>query len=291
MKESRLMLNFKNLLAIPLLGFAALAALADDQPYNHAYDSKSSGAMIILPAHAGYDAAGGDAVWLHLAGREYRSGSGWWALRCNDACELLPLSLSVTSKDHERYDDTPMQGQLLQFSPRLPADGVIAVFKPFRAPLDKLQLKAGTVASWIPGRECKPKKGIRHEGGHIMGGELILPGGEKFLFVPRQERPSKAAAEAGIAPEFWLELQSGGKKQRIGEIEFDITWGEGSTLEPSGYVRWAGDLDNDGKADFIIATGAVATKLTLYLSSLAAPGEIVGMAGSFDYLAPNEAGC
>lgn len=291
MKESRLMLTLKRYLAMALLGLAAVGADADDRPYINAYDNKSSGAMIVLPANAGYDAAGGDGVWLHLAGREYRSGSGWWALRCNETCELLPLSLTVTSKDHERYDDTPMQGQVLQFSPRLPADGVIAVFKPFRAPLDKLQLKAGPVAAWIPGRECKPKKGIRHEGGHIMGGELILPGGEKFLFVPRQERPSKAALEAGMAPEFWLELQAGGKKQRIGEFEFDITWGEGSTLEPSTYLRWAGDLDNDGKADFIIATGAVTTRLTLYLSSLAEPGEIVGMAGSFDYVAPNEAGC
>jgi hypothetical protein len=52
-----------------------------------------------------------------------------------------------------------------------------------------------------------------------------------------------------------------------------------------------GDLDNDGKADFIIDTGAVTTNLTLYLSSLAGPGEAVGMAGSFSYVAPDEAGC
>ncbi|KQZ41474.1 hypothetical protein ASD58_26250 [Duganella sp. Root1480D1] len=272
-----------------MLGLAAVGAFAGDIPDADPYDHKSAGPMVILPADT--DGASDGALSMHLAGREYRSGAGWWALRCNDACELLPLSLTVSSKDHAVYDAPPMRGQLLQFSPRLQVDGVIAVLKPFRAPLDKLQLKAGPVASWVPGRECKPKKGIRREGGHIMGGELVLPGGEKFLFVPRQEPLSKAAAQAGIAPEYWLELQSGGKKQRIGEFEFDIMWGEGSTLEPSAYIRWVGDLDNDGKADFIIDTGAITKKLTLYLSSLAGPGELVGMAGSFDYLGPDEAGC
>ncbi len=288
MKESPLMLNLKRGLAASLLGLSAIGAFADDKAGGNPLEHKSTGAMVILPAVAGTDGTSDGTVRLHLAGREYRSGSGWWALRCNEACELVPLSLSVSSKDHKVYDSPPMEGQLLEFTPRLPADGVIAVFKPFRAPLDKLQLKAGPVVSWMPGRECKPRKGIRHEGGHVMGGELLLPGGDKVLFVPRQEAKGPAS---GIAPAVWLELQAGGKRQRLGDFEFDIMWDKDSTLEPSSYIRWVGDLDNDGKADFIIDTGAVTTNLTLYLSSLAGPGEAVGMAGSFSYVAPDEAGC
>ncbi|WP_028104843.1 hypothetical protein [Pseudoduganella violaceinigra] len=285
------MLNWKCRITFSLLALAATSALAVGAPYDESYDHKSSGPAVILPAGAD-SAADRDALAVHLAGREYRSGSGWWALRCNDACELIPLSVTVTSKDHERYDDTPMPGQLLQFSPRLPADGVIAVFKPFRAPLDKLQLKAGPVTSWIPGRECKPKKGIRHQGGDVMGGELSLPAGGKLRFVPRLDQPVKAAgADAALPPSVWLELQSGAKRQRIAEFQFDIMWGEGSAMGTDSYVRLVGDLDNDGKPDFIIDTGAVRKDLTLYLSSLAGPDEIVGMAGSFSYLAPNDPGC
>ena len=285
------MLNWKRSIAVCALGLAAVGAVAGDTADADTYGHKSDGPMVILPSHADPEGVSGGAVWLHLAGREYRSGAGWWALRCDAACELIPLSLTVSSKDHPVYDASPTRGQVLEFSPRLPADGVVAVFKPFRAPLDKLQLKAGPVPSWIPGLECKPKKGVRYQGGHVMGGELRLPGGEKFLLVPRLEQPSKAAAEAGIGPEAWLELQAGAKRQRIGEFEFDITWDEGSTLEPASYIRWVGDLDNDGKADFLVDTGAITTKLALYLSSLAGPGEVVGMAGSFTYVAPNEAGC
>lgn len=283
------MLNWKRSIAISAFGLAAMSAVAEDRPYDSSYDSKSSGAMVLLPPRAGYIAdADEGAVWLHLAGREYRSGSGWWALRCKEACDLVPLNLTVTSKDHERYDDTPMQGQLLQFAPQLPADGVIAVFKPFRAPLDKLQLKQGPVTSWVPGRTCKPKAGVRHIGGQVMGGELLLPGGEKLVFAPRPKSLEEKAGEEGIIE---LELRTGGKRQWLANFGFDINWGEGSRWEPANYVRWVGDLDNDGKPDFIIETDANYSNLTLYLSSLAGPGEIVGMAGSFSYFAPNQAGC
>jgi hypothetical protein len=286
------MLNWKRFAAIVLLGLTSIGAIADENSYDKPYDNKSSGALILLPPHAGYDGLNDDAVWLHLAGREYRSGAGWWALRCNEGCELIPLSLTVASKDHAQYDDKPMPGQVLQFAPKLATEGVIAVFKPFRAPLDKLKLAAGPVKSWGLGGACKPKTGIRHEGGHIMGGELALAGGEKLLFVPRLEQLAKGAvAEEGAARQVELEVRWGGKRQWVGNFSFDITWGEGSTVEPSQYVRWVGDLDNDGKPDFIIDTDSQGTQLTLYLSSLAGPGEIVGMAGSFHYFAPDQAGC
>lgn len=49
-------------------------------------------------------------------------------------------------------------------------------------------------------------------------------------------------------------------------------------------LRWAGDLDRDGQLDLIynLAGHYTETRLALYLSSAAKPGELVGLVARWD---------
>jgi hypothetical protein len=62
-------------------------------------------------------------------------------------------------------------------------------------------------------------------------------------------------------------------------------------VRPEEYLLWAGDLDADGKPDFLISFGMGSYKVALFLSSLARPGELVGEAGRFDYFPVELSGC
>jgi hypothetical protein len=56
-------------------------------------------------------------------------------------------------------------------------------------------------------------------------------------------------------------------------------------------LLWAGDLDADGKPDFLVSFGMGSYNVALFLSSLAGPGEMVGEAGRFAYFPVEMAGC
>ena len=62
-----------------------------------AHAGKSQGPVVILPppgANFGMvEAAPGS---LHLPGKEYRSGEGWWALSCDATCKLSTTRRSST---------------------------------------------------------------------------------------------------------------------------------------------------------------------------------------------------
>jgi hypothetical protein len=111
----------------------------------------------------------------------------------------------------------------------------------------------------------------------------------------------------GDTPETRLRLLAAGRPvvEQIGEstyrrVEDYELWlqrgsGEGATLqlllkEPEvledqrASLRWAGDLDRDGKLDLIYNLGGhyTRTRLALYLSSAAKPGELVGLVARWD---------
>jgi hypothetical protein len=75
---------------------------------------------------------------------------------------------------------------------------------------------------------------------------------------------------------FALDLQLGGVSQRLSEVS--------NSDDGSVRVNWAGDLDGDGRLDVIVSThlGKGAGEDSLYLSTLAKPGELVGLAAQFD---------
>ncbi len=253
---------------------------------------KSSGPVVVLP---GMPSEGGDLA-IHLPGREYRAGGGWWALACPARCEVYPLNLAVTPKLHPTYDGDPVPGQMLRLSPA-PATNALLAFKPFRLGTE-LKLRAGPVPTYYPGTLPRLR---RPASPGTMEGEIGLPKGQAARLVPTLLLPSSSMAESKKEKKLakgseelpggglQLELHMDGRQQALGAFNFGI---EGDmALKPSDYVIWVGDLDGDGKPDFLLNFDFNGTDIALFLSSLAKDGEIVGEAGRFRYFPIDSAGC
>lgn len=251
-------------------------------------DSKSQGGIVLLPPPPVGDGAmpsGG----LHLPGREYRAGDGWWQLNCSNQCELVNARLSITSLPHPQYDGPDVPGQLLQFTP-MPTTSTLLVFKPWRGAAGRLPLVAGPITTYHP----TPSLLRRSRTPGTMEGEIPLPSGSVALLAPTRLLPDPSLP----AKEPWdssthvlsLDLSLDGKRQTLGAFSFGID-GE-AVLKPAEYLRWAGDLDGDGKLDLLVSLDySDGSDLVLFLSSLAAEGEIVGEAGRFTYFPIDAAGC
>ena len=93
------------------------------------------------------------------------------------------------------------------------------------------------------------------------------------LLVPR-------VASAGAEQIDRLELRIDGKRQALPGYQLSNL---DEVPDASQILSWAGDLDGDGKLDLIISHDSWQVDVALYLSSLAQPGELVGLAGSMRY--------
>lgn len=231
-----------------LLAAGLAAAQGADDPVRH----KSSGPVVLLPPPAG------DLPdRLTLPGREYRSGGGWWALACTPACTLQATRLEV---------EPVADGQRLRLVPP-PLAGTRLLFKPLRLP--SLPLAAGPVTTWHPGHALTPRRSTPA----TMEAELALPGGGRLTLAPvLMTEPSVSTLV--------LELRAEGWRQRVGPFEFGAD-GE-QPVQPEAVLRWAGDLDGDGRPDLLVDLGAGgAQDLRLLLSSHARNGQRFGEAGRY----------
>lgn len=238
------------------------------------------------------------AGW-HMPGLDYRAGTGWWALVCDSAtprldaskgCSLHATQMGVTRAKHSVYDNDPVDSQLLHWAP-LPAKlhlvphqdetrpHLIALFKPIRS-LAQLPLKAGPVTTWAHLGMPRYAHTARHD---TLEVRLPLPDGSALDVVPRGE-----AGGNGIG---CFELQRGTTRQRLDGYATDSLEGMPTDFKPSSFLLWAGDLDGDGRPDFLFNHGGSGWHIAMYLSSLAKPGELVGLAGRFQYMDPSIAGC
>ncbi len=76
-----------------------------------------------------------------------------------------------------------------------------------------------------------------------------------------------------------IELVQGDRRQVLGALGLPTDAGA-IGAPPDGLLRWAGDLDRDGRPDLLlVAMDADAAVFMLFLSSLATPDEFVGEAG------------
>lgn len=273
--------------AIGILAVVSWVMCASPAPaQTDANSGKSSGPIVVMPGmpvEQGF-------LERHLPGREYRAGSGWWALACPARCELYPLNLAMTPKLHPTYDGDPVAGQMLRFSPVPPVANVLLAFKPFHLS-SELKLRPGPLPTYYPGNLPHLR---RPNSPGTMEGEIGLPQGRTARLVPtlllpptdsKKEGKDEAAADGALQ----LELHMGGRQQTLGAFNFGI---EGTmALKPSDYVIWVGDLDGDGKPDFLLNFDFHGTDIALFLSSLAKDDEIVGEAGRFRYFPIDSAGC
>jgi hypothetical protein len=272
--------------ALFLLAGLALFGVWAWEYYAMKYAHKSSGPVVVLPPPE--DMREGT---LHFPGREYRSGDDWWSLACDcdcdsdcysdsdcninsdNECELRPIRLVVTPRSYPMYEGPDVPGQMLRFIPVPPA-GTLLVFKPFRAQV----FEAGPVETWRIGRATQTSENWE--------GQIALADGRFLRFVPTLLTPPTPPLDNESRQEV-LELVLDGQRQTLPYYfsNFD---------EPERYVPWIGDLDRDGKPDFVVKLSWFRRghyNFALFLSSLAKPGEIVGLAGRFFYGSINAAGC
>jgi hypothetical protein len=268
----------------------ALAACAFYSVAGMAAEGKSTGPVVVLPPSVpGLPDAKDRAGYLYFPSHEYRSGTGWWALVCAGiTCSLQPGSMEVTPMMHEQSTAPPsdgaprVPGQALVFSPPTP-NGTRMLFKAFKAPADKLVFRPGSVPTYHPGYGSRQLR--NKEVPNVAETEVELPGDHLLRIVP--------------TPEYELMLVLDGRRQKLGEFDPGadvVDWKSDVTQNTSGYLVWAGDLDGDGRPDLLVnfwptSAGDYAYSHTLFLSSLAKPGKLVGEAGRFSYCRIELASC
>jgi hypothetical protein len=273
------------LAAVGLLASASQFALADN--------GKSSGNIVVIPVwQLGSQetpvAAGQSAPpSIHLPDKEYRAGDGWWALECVSPgkCALTASRLNIQPTPHPVYDGDPVPGQLLQWLPATATKPII-MFKPFRGSATAIPFKAGAVSTYYPAAKSMVSK-PQTQG--TMESVLNLPNGEKAYFMPVLEQVSKKSNNSEEQNALVLEVRMNGLKQTI--ATFNFFGGESYPIALDQYLLWAGDIDGDGKLDLIVSSDFHGTAITLFLSSLAKPGELFGVGGSFQYFPVDSAGC
>ena len=244
----------------------------------------ASGEVVLLPFdvpignYNGSEPVVGPAQ-LHIAGAGFKAGNGWWILSCaGQGCRLDAASLAVKPSTHPQYDGPPVASQRLTWSarPRVRAS-LLAAFKP-KGALAQLSLRPGPLSTWFHHRMAT----LPPLDGPLPETRLDMDGGRHALL---RQRLVKGAGDTVLE----LELATEGKVQQLGRYEFHMS--EPGYIAPQMVVMWAGDLDGDGKLDLLVNNSAYYWDTTLYLSSLAKPGELVAPAGRFQYAPPDSGGC
>lgn len=232
------------------------------------------------PVRMAYTGADGGAFNLAnwQPGHAFRNGGDWLALACSaTGCALEPAELKVESAGYTGpYDDPnqPAPGQRLHFRAKTPAGAAILAW--FQMDRTHPWLRPGPVTTYYPAGHAL--EAPKSQG--TMEGLLRLPNGDAATFVPMVEHAGPYAEDD--YPEFHLQLRARGKRQLL-----PATFGACTArVNPQAYVLWVGDLDGDGRPDYLI-NWVVDTNhgapIDLYLSSLARPGELVGLGGRYQY--------
>lgn len=221
---------------------------------------------------------------LVCSARDFKSGDAWWGLYCGQsdvkACILKPVSLKV--------DGVVVA---LDFASQAAiADSISVLSKPKHGgepPLAPLLMFKG-LSGVVPGVVTtlyQPAYGEPHPADTNPDSDLSItsPTGTEYRL--------RAKFQRGERNRIVYSLELGERRQILGE-----TFLQGRDVLPHGaqLLRWVGDIDRDGKHDFLLnITNQAKDQLDyrFFLSSHAKAGEIVGPAGAFNHWVTTNSSC
>lgn len=212
------------------------------------------------PAAQGVMFVTGNNLWQ--PGTQYANGTDWLALTCTaSSCSLVPASLAVHPESWQgHYDERATQGQKLTFRKTGTAPGRVIAW--LHADAARKELAPGPVITYAS--NAAPLKRPATEG--TLEVAVDLPNGNQANFVPLLDRAKRA---------FFLQLRAAGKRQLLGQL------GNCSQQVTTGYFLWAGDLDRDGRPDYLVNFVDADGQVILFLSGAAASHELVGVGGTY----------
>ena len=205
----------------------------------------------------------GNDIWQ--PGNRYRDDANWFALSCAEKeCAFERARLSVRREQWQgHYDDRPTSGQKLTFKKVQPSSGkVIAWFRRNNKVGWLVRGSVSTYASTASGFKRPDTEGTL---------ELAVdtPNGSEARLVPLYDQKNV---------KFLLQLREGGRRQMLGEL---APCSHEVSLD---YLVWAGDLDKDGRPDYLVNFVDSDGEVVLYLSGSADAKNLVGIGGV--YVAP-----
>lgn len=198
-------------------------------------------------------------------GRRYKSSADWLALNCMPSgCSLEPARLTVKAESWQgHYDDKPTRGQKLNLRKLKPGPGSVIAW--FQLDARHPWLKPGAVTTYASsaGRSKRPPS----EG--TLEVAIDLPDGKSATLVPLFDRKNQV---------FQLQLREPKRRQMLGQLAHC------SREVANDFFLWAGDLDGDGRADYLISFIDDEGQVLLYLGGAADQGEyqIAGIAGAYN---------
>lgn len=207
-------------------------------------------------------------------GKEFKDGSEWLALACTDkGCSFEPATLIVKDESRQGHnDDQPTAGQYVLFKQAAANRGQVIAW--FQKPAPSAWLKAGVVATYYSA--VKPVERPATQG--TLEALVNLPGGGHAVLVPMllQETDRQSLR---------LQLRSQGKRQLLlGEF------GSCEHVVHDTYLQWVGDMDSDGRPDYLISFSVADGPAHLYLSSAARSNQLAGLAGIYEF-PPSDGEC
>jgi len=217
---------------------------------------------------------------LWFPGESFKNSDNWLALTCSQAeCKLSPAKLVVQAEAWQgHYDEQPTQGQRLSFSLTKPQQAQVVAW--FNTNSAANWLRPGPVTSYqspLSAYNRPPLKGT-------LEVRINLPDSYVDLLpvVITQETMKRVWPEQRHYNSIkLLQLRDRGKRQLLLGRLWECDGFTSEVIKPEKFLRWAGDLDRDGLADYMISFIDVEGVAHLYLSGKTEQNKLVGLAGIY----------